>query len=101
MLAGKAFQAELAEVVEGPSLPAADPAWLANVVKAEEPPTWWGMQPQGQQPRGKLFPQEMVTGYEPEDFGSPEEYRAYLEEVREEVDERLREAEAALEEKGR
>lgn len=102
MLAGKAFKAELTEVVEGPSLPAADAAWLAKVSKPEvqEPPIWWGMQPQGQQPRGELFPQETVTGYEPEDFGSPEEYRAYLEEVREEVEERLLEVEAALKKKG-
>jgi len=58
------------------------------------------MQPEGQQPRGELFPPDPIGPYEPEDFGSPAEYHAYLEEVRNEVEERLREVEAALPEKG-
>ena len=100
MLAGKAFQAELTEVVEGPSLPAADAAWLAKVSKAEVVEnTWGGLS--SPWPQSELFPPETVSAYEPEDFGSPEEYREYLEQMRNEVDERLLEVRAAQHGKGR
>ena len=102
MLAGKAFKAELTEVVAGSPLPEPDPAWLAKVEKAEipEPSPWFGMQPQSQQARGELFAPDAMGGVEPEEFDSPEEYREYLEQVRDEVDERLLEVDAALDEKG-
>jgi hypothetical protein len=41
-----------------------------------------------------------MGGFEPEEFNSPEEYREYLEEMREEVNERLLEVEVALQRKG-
>ncbi len=87
MLAGKPFPVSLSEVVESMPLPEANPAWLAQV-RADEPRSL-----------GELFPPDACSALGFEDFATPDEYRAYLEEVRDEVDERLQEA--ALLEKGR
>ncbi|MGD0092259.1 MAG: hypothetical protein ABSE73_20275, partial [Planctomycetota bacterium] len=97
MLAGKAFPVDLADIVESVPLPKPDESWLSQVHKAEIEDDYWGGHPF----RGaELFPPATSVAGEREDFGSPEEYREYLEEVREEVDERLLEVEAALHTKG-
>jgi len=41
-----------------------------------------------------------MGSFEPEEFDSPEEYREYLEQMRDEVDERLLEVRSALHQKG-
>jgi len=98
MLAGKAFKVELADIIEGVALPKPDESWLAQVRKVEAEEDYWASRPF----RGAgLFPPAAMGAVEREDFGSPEEYREYLEEMKNEVDERLLEMEAVLQEKGR
>ncbi len=86
MLAGKAFPVELAEVVDDPVLPEADPAWLEQVREIQCVP----------QRNSEFFLPAECDPFGFEDFRSPEEYRAYLEEIREDVDERLRDVETAF-----
>jgi hypothetical protein len=90
MLAGKSFPAALADIVEAVQLPKVNENWLAQV-KVEE--SCWGGQPhQG----AEMFPADTSAAGGAENFDSLEEYHLYLEQMREEVDERLLEVGAAL-----
>ncbi|MBI3832191.1 MAG: hypothetical protein HY291_21900 [Planctomycetes bacterium] len=84
MLAGRAFKTDLAEVLEAEDLPAPDPAWLAQVSPAP------------------VLERELFTpvplGTETDErwcdllgepFASREEYLEHLEQMREEIEERL------------
>ena len=97
MLAGKAFQVTLADIVEGVPLPKVDDNWVAQVKKAETEESYWKGQ---SNPGAGLFLPAPPGPVELEGFETLEEYHQYLEQMREEVDERLVEVSAALEEGG-
>lgn len=93
MLAGRAFKADLAGVVESAALPKPDVAWLAKVslARAAEPKAReiHNIAPLG---AGDRAEGPWFDSYG-EAFASREEYLEYLEQMREEIDERLWEAE--------
>ena len=100
MLAGRAFPAELAAVVEGEALPGVDPAWLARVhgdddIRDQLWTLWHRNEGRG---AGGQAQQGDSNGHGldvPGEFESKEEYELYLEAMRDELEGRLSEARAA------
>jgi hypothetical protein len=93
ILAGKAFTADLADVVEGEPLPKCDPSWLEQV--REESPAWPVTTSQQRQTRSCETAPERPAEFNPDEFGDMEQYREYLLEARDDIEERLLELDAA------
>lgn len=115
MLSGKAFKAELTDVVDGLPLPEPEPAWLAQVHKPAPSPvdymnSWYGggnaMRPEDPQMR-ELLPHlradDEPRGFDPDP--NPASVRqdnegrlSYLEDALDDVNKRLSDVEAAVQE---
>lgn len=91
ILAGRAFQADLAEVVALPSLPEPDPAWLDQVRKEE--PSAPGDWPLLRHPAAGIDRPDIDLGVFDDAPADPEGYLEHLEMLRDEIDQRLWEAE--------
>lgn len=91
ILAGKAFPAELSGVVETPPLPKPDPSWLDQVKKQEthEPGDW----PLFRHPAAGIERPDLDLGIFDDLPADPDGYLEHLEMLRDEIDQRLWEAE--------
>jgi PRTRC genetic system protein A len=102
VIAGKAFPVELTHVIEGEALPGSRPEWLEKV-RAAPPPEAFALYgtdfPSRDAPGalGRLAEVEQGVAVETSAFDTPEEYFGYLEDLRFELDDRMREVAPFLE----
>jgi hypothetical protein len=101
VISGKAFPADLGDVIEGEALPESRPEWMERVKTAPARDTFqlFDFSPtrDATQPFGRMDPVEQCLGLEAEAFDTPADYYGYLEDLRLELDDKLRQVTPFLE----